>query len=46
MPGVVDEPLSRLYAGALLGKALAKETGEVGAQQGWPMVFDFIGRPF
>ena len=34
MPGVVDEPLSRLYAGALLGKALAKETGEVGAQQG------------
>src|ERR1700691_3577759 len=30
---VTDDPVSRLYAGALLGSALSKELGEVGAQQ-------------
>lgn len=30
---VLDDPTARLYAGALLGKALTKEVGEVGAQQ-------------
>jgi hypothetical protein len=33
MTSVLDDPASRLYAGALLGKALTKELGEVGAQQ-------------
>lgn len=33
MASVTEDPAARLYAGALLGKALAKQTGEVGAQQ-------------
>src|SRR6266576_660010 len=31
MASVLDDPTSRLYAGALLGKALSKELGVVGA---------------
>lgn len=33
MASVTETPAARLYAGALLGKALSKQVGEVGAQQ-------------